>query len=128
MTIKSILVGMCLWAGVSAFAQHNPPVSDEAAPTNEVRVFAPNAFTPDGDLYNNHWRVFTEGADLYDFHLTIYDRSGQVIWESFNVDGEWDGNFGGNPAQAGIYLWVIDTKSPTSDERSQFNGFIMLMR
>lgn len=132
MTFKTLLVSVCLWMGMSATAQHgpadNPPFSDEESTENSVQVFAPNAFTPNGDTFNNHWKIFINGIDIYDFHLTIYDRSGQIVWESFDSEAEWDGNFGGNPAQAGIYVWMIDAKNATSDERHQFNGFITLLR
>ena len=48
----------------------------------EVLIYAPNAFTPDGDEFNQSWSVVMEGIDVYEFDLLIYNRWGEVIWES----------------------------------------------
>ena len=38
----------------------------------EVLIYAPNAFTPDGDELNQTWQVYMEGVDIYDFNLLIF--------------------------------------------------------
>jgi len=50
-------------------------------------IFAPNIFTPDGDEFNEYWRVYITGIDIYDFHLTMYNRWGEIVWESYNAEG-----------------------------------------
>lgn len=57
----------------------------------EVLVYAPNSFTPDGDEFNQNWRVFMEGIDTYDFELLLYNRWGEIIWESHDINVGWDG-------------------------------------
>src|SRR5690606_21832610 len=44
---------------------------------NDVALFAPNIFTPDGDSKNQTWRVYIQGVDIYDFHLTMFNRWGE---------------------------------------------------
>ncbi|MFT5823770.1 MAG: gliding motility-associated-like protein [Crocinitomix sp.] len=107
------------------FSQSN--TSDSNA-YNKIQLFAPNAFTPNGDHYNDTWKVLVQGNDTYDFHLTIFDRSGQIVWESYNSGGEWDGYYGGNEAAEGVYGWIIQTKDAETDEIHQFKGHITLLR
>ena len=55
--------------------------------------YVPNTFTPDGDEFNPTWRVYIEGIDVYDFNLQVFDRWGHQVWQSYDVNGEWDGTF-----------------------------------
>ncbi len=125
-TVLSMLLGVCL------YSQHVPTDSSTVTTTKtaeqKLNFFAPNAFTPDGDSFNETWRVYIEGIDIFDFHLTVFNSSGQIVWESFNASGEWDGSFGGIPVQGGIYPWILQTKSNINDEKFQFTGFITLLR
>ncbi len=125
-----LIAGVFMLVGVCSFSQHGPADSTAVEEVEEVSIqlFAPNAFTPDGDYYNDTWKIFIEGNDIYDFHLTIFDRSGQIIWESYNTAGEWDGNYGGHEAPTGVYGWVIETKDANTDKIHQFKGHITLLR
>jgi gliding motility-associated-like protein len=95
---------------------------------NEVILYAPNTFTPDGDQFNERWRVFIEGIDIYDFHLTLYNRWGEVIFESFDPEGEWDGTYRGMLVKEGTYIWTIEVGVTETDKRYQFNGHVTVLR
>ena len=60
--------------------------------TEELIYYIPNAFTPDGLGVNNVFKpeVFS-GIDIYDFRLQIFNRWGEIIFESFDPLGSWDG-------------------------------------
>ena len=76
--------------------------------TEELLFFIPNAFTPDDDEYNQTLQpVFTSGFDPFDFQLLIYNRWGEVIFESLNASVGWDGTFNGDIVQGGTYTWKI---------------------
>ena len=129
MKVKTLVIGVCMSLGFSSFGQHvptDPPT--ENTEKSSVQMFAPNAFTPDGDYYNDTWKIYIEGIDVYDFHLSVFDRGGQLIWESFNAIGEWDGYYGGSPAPDGVYGWVMEAGDATTDEKHQFTGFITVLR
>lgn len=95
---------------------------------NEVQLFAPNAFTPDGDSFNDRWRVHISGIDIFDFHLRIFNRWGELIFESFDPDGEWDGTYGGNKVKDGVYIWLISAGDLNTDIKHEFKGFINVLR
>lgn len=94
---------------------------------NEVILYAPNAFTPDGDEHNNTWFVHIEGIDMTQFQLRIYNRWGENIWESSDPKGEWDGTFNGYLVPEGTYNWVIEAKDVLTDERYEFTGSVRIL-
>ena len=98
--------------------------------SNDINIFAPNIFTPDGDSYNDNWRVYITGIEVYDFHLTIYNRWGELVFESFDPEASWDGTYGnsGSIVMEGNYIWAIDTKDIINDNRYEFNGAILIMK
>ena len=57
--------------------------------------YIPNTFTPDGDKYNQIFKpTITAGVDLTEYNMVIYNRWGEIIFETFNVDVGWDGSYG----------------------------------
>lgn len=94
----------------------------------DVIIYAPNAFTPDGDKYNDEWRVYIDGIDFYDFHCTVFNRWGEIVWESFDANGTWDGTYGNNLAQDGTYVWIIQAKEGTTDKIREFKGTVSILR
>lgn len=94
----------------------------------EVLIYAPNAFTPDGDEHNQSWRVYMEGIDIYDFELLIYNRWGELIWESHDVEVGWDGTYGGEIVEQGMYTWVIRTKDLMNDAKYTYEGHVSVLK
>jgi gliding motility-associated-like protein len=95
---------------------------------NEI-FYIPNAFTPDGDERNNTFKpIITSGVDLFNYSFYIYNRWGQVIWESYNPNIGWDGTFNTIMCQDGVYTWKLKFKSPKTDEIKEFIGSLTLIR
>ncbi len=95
----------------------------------EEIFYIPNTFTPDGDNYNEHFRpIFTQGFDPYDFTMYIFNRWGEIVWESHNYDVGWDGTYGGKLVQDGTYTWKIEVKTNRNDERKMFTGHVNIIR
>lgn len=95
---------------------------------SDVIIYAPNTFTPDGDEFNQTWKVFAQGVDPYFFTLKIFNRWGEVLWESHDVNAAWDGTYGGKIVPDGPYIWIIHAKSAISDEKFEFKGQITVLR
>jgi gliding motility-associated-like protein len=95
----------------------------------QLIYYIPNSFTPDGDEYNQTWGlVFTAGFDPYDFHLLVYNRWGETVWESWNVTERWDGTYNGSVVQDGIYNWVVWFGDKYNDARYSDRGHITILR
>ena len=95
---------------------------------NEVQLFAPNSFTPDGDEFNDRWRVYVEGIDILSFHLIIYNRWGKVVFESFDPEGEWDGTYRGRRVPEGTFIWRLEARDRENDEKFEVDGYITVIR
>lgn len=94
----------------------------------ELLIFAPNSFSPNDDEHNQTWNISMEGIDVYDFELLIFNRWGEVIWESHDVNVGWDGTIAGRTVETGTYSWVVHTKDLMNDAKYTFNGHINLLR
>lgn len=92
-------------------------------------IFIPNTFTPDGDEHNNNWTpIFTSGFDPFDFHLTLFNRWGEIIFESFNSSDSWDGTYNNKPVQSGVYTWFIQYGDKNNDKESIIKGNVTIVR
>lgn len=75
---------------------------------NQPYIYAPNAFTPDGDNFNNIW--IPVGYNWVEMHYTIYNRWGEIIFESFDGNIGWDGTYGVNRnilVKDGVYVYKL---------------------
>ena len=95
---------------------------------SDVLSFIPNTFTPDGDEHNQDWGFNFAGIDEYNFNLYIFNRWGEIIWESHNPNETWDGTYNGLLVQQGIYAWKIEFGVVNTDERRSINGFVNVIR
>jgi gliding motility-associated-like protein len=94
-------------------------------------VFAANCFTPDADEFNPTWKpIISDNFDQTSYQLVIYNRWGEVIWESFDYHTAWDGTYDidGQPVQDGIYTWVLQLKKMKNDDVSIFSGTLLRIR
>lgn len=91
--------------------------------------YIPNAFSPDGDEFNNTFQpVFTQGFDPMNFELRIFDRWGEVLFESHDASAGWDGSYSGQPVPSGMYVWQIVFHSPNDGKAQQLQGHLSLLR
>lgn len=95
---------------------------------SDIIFFAPNAFTPDGNEFNQTWSVVTDGIDIYDFEILIFNRWGEQVWESHNPAEGWDGTYQGEILKEGAYVFVARVKDLYSDAYKTFKGHITLIR
>jgi gliding motility-associated-like protein len=75
---------------------------------DEFTFYAPTAFSPDNDGINDYFKVFGNGIDNNNFKLLIYDRWGEPIFESDDINQGWDGiaKQGNDIVQTGSYTWT----------------------
>ena len=72
----------------------------------DCNVYIPNAFTPDANEFNNAFSVVSD-CSFDDFHLTVYNRWGELVFESYDENGSWDGTYNGKLVQDGTYTWKL---------------------
>jgi len=94
----------------------------------DVIMYIPNSFTPDGDEHNQTWKFYIEGIDFMNFKVEIFNRWGELMWESYNAKEEWDGTFKNQKVPQGTYTWKITYKELNTDGRQQHVGFINILK
>jgi gliding motility-associated-like protein len=94
-----------------------------------IIYYIPNTFTPDGDALNNLFTpVFTSGFDPKSFHMTIFNRWGEPVFESYDPNGGWDGKIDIFDAPEGTYTYHIDFKTVNNEEILYVSGHVLLLR
>jgi gliding motility-associated-like protein len=73
----------------------------------ESALYVPNSFTPNGNKINEGFRA--KGVLVFDYKLEIFTRWGQLVFESNDLNEEWNGsvmNEGGG-SKSDVYVWKI---------------------
>jgi gliding motility-associated-like protein len=114
-------------------ASNNVGCQDTAALSvtiwQDLAIYVPNTFTPDGDQFNQGFKpVLTEGFDKEKYHLFIFNRWGELIFESYDYNVGWDGTYGTNLCQIGTYTWKILVDELQSGDTKKFLGHVNLIR
>ena len=80
--------------------------SDTVEVTIRGSIFVPNTFTPNGDLKNDVFEII--GENIKSFELWIYNRWGEEIYHTTDINNFWDGKYLGNKCKIDSYIWVIE--------------------
>jgi gliding motility-associated-like protein len=94
-------------------------------------IYIPNTFTPDADGFNQTFKpIFTSGFDPFNYEMLIYNRWGELIFETRDVNWGWDGSYrmAGRDVQQGIYTYKIAYKNPKLDQRKTIVGHVTLIK
>jgi gliding motility-associated-like protein len=103
--------------------------SDTVVVANDCYVSIPNIFTPNGDGVNDYFfpRQLLSKS-LTEFSMAIYNRWGQLIYETKAIDGKgWDGMMNSVAQPAGVYVYLIDAKFKDG-QMEHHQGNVTLMR
>ena len=95
---------------------------------NDVVLYAPNTFTPDADEHNQTWEFYISGVDPYDFKVQIFNRWGELIWESNDISASWDGTYNGKTVASGTYAWSMECVNTLDNEHINYYGHINVLR
>ncbi|NNF02547.1 MAG: gliding motility-associated C-terminal domain-containing protein [Bacteroidia bacterium] len=136
--LSLMLFGLC--TGVQAqdvvqsrqyrvIAYKNGDVSVESV-SNVVEVFpsialyVPSAFTPNGDGINDVFGAY--GEALLNFNMQIWNRWGQLLFESTDATARWDGSYKGEKVPEGTYVYIINARGADGTPNSK-SGEVLLL-
>ncbi len=97
---------------------------------NEENIcYVPNTFSPNGDEFNNEFLpIITSGYDHYNYNFLIFNRWGEIVFESKDTEQGWDGSYNGTLVQSGGYTWKISLKNKNTDDRKIIVGTLIVIR
>jgi len=93
----------------------------------DFMFYVPNAFTPNSDERNDNFRGYGEGVNWDTYQMSIFNRWGELIYYTENIDEPWDGTFRGAPVELAVYVWKINLEDVKGNEHDYF-GHVTLVR
>lgn len=106
-------------------------------PESLADMFVPDGFSPNGDGNNDIFKpVFNPDYEVIDYKLFVYNRWGQVVYSTSEVNEGWDGTIKNSESEpmVGVYTWLIILKGKNKETKSgtgttkRFNGRITLIK
>jgi gliding motility-associated-like protein len=93
---------------------------------NSCYIAVPNAFTPNSDGLNDELYPLNayKAADLL---FRVYNRVGQLVFETRDWTKRWNGRFKGQPADLGTYVWILTYTNTDTGKRVQQKGSTILL-
>lgn len=86
----------------------------------------PNSFTPNGDFLNETFKPVLINFEHYE--MKIYNRWGELLFETNDLDNSWDGTYKGVACQAGVYFYTCQFISTENNANEYRKGTITLLR
>ena len=93
----------------------------------DIIAFIPNAFTPDnkGPQENAAFKVSSDHAAS--FYIDVFNKWGQKVYHSSNIEEAWDGTYNGQFCQNGVYIYTVQIVDHRGEEYT-FEGTVNLIR
>ena len=88
-------------------------------------LFVPNTFTPNGDGVND--RFYALSSEVSELRLLVFNRWGEQIFSTDQLDGAWDGTFKGKESPIDTYVWRVDYTETNGTDRTVY-GHVNLVR
>ena len=98
--------------------------------TQDYTIYVPNAFTPDGNGVNEIFKPVLDGFDPQDYTLYIFNRWGDLVFESHDMEVGWDGKYSQHDigVQDGVFTWKIEAGIANSSDSKIFVGHVSILK
>jgi gliding motility-associated-like protein len=91
-------------------------------------IYVPNAFTPDNDGKNDFFIPILDGIDPTSYQLYIFNRWGDLIFETTDPADFWTGQHRGMDCKEDVYVWKITVKDAVEYRKHTYYGHVSLLR
>lgn len=94
---------------------------------NGYKLFIPSSFSPNEDGLNDRFNVY--GEDIYEFSMVIFNRWGQLLYRTYDIENGWDGTtqLSSTLVKNDVYLYEIKLKDKIGNNRT-FKGNVTILR
>ena len=94
----------------------------------ECPIYAPNAFTPDGDGVNDVWFVEAPEDCWDNVDVKVYSRWGDLVWASGSFDDWWDGGYDVAYVQDDVYTYHFIARNTYTNQWVERTGHVVVLR
>lgn len=95
---------------------------------DEFIIYVPNTFTPDGDGINDFFGPSILGVEPAGYEFLIFNRWGQLIFESNSLNDWWDGTYQGAKAPIDTYVWKIKMDKTAESTFEKLTGHVNIIK
>ncbi|MFN0035876.1 MAG: gliding motility-associated C-terminal domain-containing protein [Saprospiraceae bacterium] len=93
----------------------------------DVNIYVPTAFSPNDDGDNDRIQPYFSDQNLDVFLWQVFDRWGNMVFETRNPAASWDGTFRGKPCEPGVYIYTLKMEI-RGCQQSMLKGDVTLVR
>ncbi len=94
-------------------------------PCEEPYIYVPNVFTPNNDGINDV--LYVRGFNIDEMHFVVYNRWGEIVFETRDKSKGWDGRFNGSIAEGRVFGYILEVRC-TGGQQKVFKGNVTLLR
>ena len=94
----------------------------------DLLVYVPNAITINGDGINDEFLPSVMGHEEASYQLYIFDRWGNIIYESQHANQGWDGKQNNEYVKTGVYVWKIILRAKATQFEKEFVGHVTVLK
>jgi gliding motility-associated-like protein len=91
------------------------------------QVYVPNAFSPNNDKINDQFKPDGFGVIVDDYEFKVYDRWGELIFESHDPEVGWDGTYNTKECPEDTYVWSVQGRY-VNHQGMRKKGTVILVR
>ena len=114
---------------VTAFKSYNMGItsmSNTADAYPKSTLYIPSAFTPDGDGVNDAFGA--KGKNIISLKMKIYNRWGELVYETNQLNDTWDGTYKGNAiTNTDVFVYTVNAVSVDGNPLPEENGTVTLV-
>lgn len=100
------------------------PPCDTSSQVLESDLFVPNAFSPNGDGYNDYYHIL---GNFKNIDFIIYNRWGEKVFQTTDINFAWDGTSNGRPLNNGVYFYSLNL-TLNNNKEIELKGNISLLK
>jgi gliding motility-associated-like protein len=94
----------------------------------DIYCYVPNSFTPDNDLINSFFGPVFSTDKIEDYSFEIYNRWGELIFQSNTLNEKWNGKYNDKECQDDIYVWKLKYRSVDKIDTKVITGHVSILR
>lgn len=89
-------------------------------------MYVPNAFSPNNNELNEVFKPVAR--QVHDYHVYIYNRWGELVFETVNPEEGWNGTSGGQKCLQDVYVYRLLYTDNDDEEEHEVYGKVLLIR
>jgi gliding motility-associated-like protein len=119
--VKSYLVSLIIQDNMGCM----DTASEKITKLQTCNISVPNAFTPNGDGKND-WLYPLNAFDVSNFDFQVFNRYGQLVFETRDPQKKWDGRINGLLQETGTYIWLLTFTDGSGKKLSQRGATVLI--